>query len=272
MVFELTQAGWIREIAMGYASITKNDVAASQAKKLLDALGQPAEDRGVECTLLLAVASLLLGQTADRARKQLQPEQLQGEELDKQTKDQFVERLDSHLQDAARSWLGSWSERRLPRLSGPAFGQWKQVKEYKRIPALGPEQFEEQILSHGKHLAADMPKYRLLRIIRNAIAHGGVQWTTAEHTSRVDGQSRISGVLFTSLTNPAKCEACKQIKEDREALKRGDASFELIHAPIAGFHKFIKDWAETLAAARVEQSELENAISRLAHPSTPDAA
>jgi hypothetical protein len=257
---------------MGFSNITANDVVAEQVCKMLKMLHRSAERKGVECTLLLAATSLLLGQTSDRARTDLGDSG--GKALEDQQARALAQELRREIRPAAIAWMGRWSECRYPRLesSTQAFGDWRVLKRYKSSASLGHEQYEVALNDSGKNLGAEMSKQRLLRIIRNAIAHGGVQWTTDPNDSRISGVSPITGVLFLNLTNPAKCEGCGQILVDREAIENGVAEYELIHAPIGGFFEFISDWARTLAEAKASHSAIESAVDRLGRTNATGAA
>jgi hypothetical protein len=259
---------------MGYTDISKNDVVALQVRELLSRLKRPAKEKAIECTLLLAASSLLLGQTSDRARDDLRIGDLNGEAMDLPTARSLAEKLEVHLRRAAIAWVGRWSERGFPRLDGerPAFGDWRYVKRFPNQTKPDTDQFEDAMRRLGEPLGEDFPKYRLLRMIRNAIAHGGVQWTTKDQANSVSQQSPITGVLFSSHSNPQKCETCKQFLPDREARAKGVVEYDLVDAPITGFRAFIDDWARTLAHAGTSHTDLEAAIEGTGLIASPGAA
>lgn len=247
---------------MGYTDITRNEVVAKQVLELLSRLERPSKERNIECTLLLAASSLLLGQTSDRARSELQIEPPNGRAIAELDANELVKSLPRNLQRAGVAWYCSWSRQNFPRLTSkaPGFGEWRYIRKYERVADLDEWQFTRAIRKSESCLPDEMPKYKLLRIVRNAIAHGGVQWMTASD-DREQGSAPITGALFLNLTNPDKCSQCGHILESREAQRKGTAVFELVQAPLEGFRHFIKDWAKTLKDAGATHMELELAVT-----------
>ncbi len=241
---------------MGITPLDQNDKIAARVVAMLERLKFSAEKQQIECTFGLAAASLLLGQTMDRARADFSTEDREGTES---ALNDAVKDLEPRLQHAAKEWLGPWGHPTLQLEGAAPLETWKWIKSHQRIPGkdLGKQVIEA--LAKGEAIPATMSKCRLLRTIRNAMAHGSVWWTP--HPTKEEwGVPCIEGVVFASRTNLERCDKCDQILEDKKTIAAKTEKYVLVWVPVVLFNRYILAWAKTLAAAKADIDDFEKAI------------
>lgn len=250
---------------MGYHPLDSNDKRAKRVLELFERVEQTARNTQIECTFTLAATSLLLSQTLDASRRELNVDTPDNEAMEIRDAERQVEQLPEHLRAPAIEWLGSWRPNS-PRAEGApdrTVDQWRWVKKYRPSDSnatLGEELV--RAVAPGSPGAESLPKSvskrRLLRLIRNGIMHGSCWWTP-DPRKRIDGKPVIDGVVIASLTNPARCDRCNQMLEDREAMDANQRKYDIVWVQVSALNRYIKKWAETLAKAGADQGELEGA-------------
>jgi|GEM_PF-4724122 len=251
---------------MGYLPLHSNDTRAKRVLELFERLERTAEANQIECTFTLAATSLLLGQTLDASRKELHvdiPDNPDNDAIELRDAAEVVKVLPEHLRAPAIEWLGNWKPPllRAEAAPDPTDTQWRWVQKHCRSGSDAPlgEELVRAVApgSPGaESLPTSMSKRRLLRLIRNGVMHGSVWWTPHPR-KHIDGNPVIDGVVIASLANPAKCDKCKQMLEDRDAMEAKREKYDIVWVRVSALRRYIKRWAETLVQAGADQGDLE---------------
>ena len=155
---------------MSYWETSARNNFAEKALELLELRRLPAlAERDIDCTLLLASLTMLLCNTRDsvRAAKDGDDESFGTQSIPAKLKTTYAKKLtdDGEMKSVAR----------MIRVS-----PWR-----KQEPAPRPI----EVASEVNPISPDMTIARLITDLRNAVAHGSVEWTK-------DGKGQINGALF----------------------------------------------------------------------------
>ena len=254
------------------------DQVAKRVLALLQGVEDAAKDAGVECTLLLSAATMLLCQTTDAARKPTCRKGDTGAAVKKQNKlaerggkklDKLCERTSvRHL----RLMDSSFDLRLLPK------AEHEHVAEY-RHP-------EEVLLGQTRpasiEAARETSLFKYVTHLRNAIGHGNVWWgppqrqlppnhpdpagqqakpaVTPVVSMTCDTDRAISSVIerifFASTLDPSKgCKDCYSAM-----CKNGSLDWMLSSITVDGFRDFLMWWCNELIHYQASPADVAGTI------------
>ena len=154
---------------MGYWETSERNNFAAKSLDLLDLRrNQAVEELDLDCTLLLAALTMLLCNTLDSVKAARRDDSVSvgARSISAAPRDAYARKL-SHV-------LSASTQKRI------LATRWKQQD-------LPPR--PSDLASEVERVSADLTVGGLLGAIRNAVAHGSVEWTK-------DGSNRITGALF----------------------------------------------------------------------------
>jgi hypothetical protein len=179
---------------MGYWETSERNNFAAKSLDLLDLRrNQVVEDLDLDCTLLLAALTMLLCNTLDSVKAARRNDRVSfgAGSISVAPRDTYNRALTDVLSKSTQKQI---------RATG-----WKRQE-------LPPRPSE--LASEVKGVSADLKVGGLIGAIRNAVAHGSVEWTK-------DGSNRITGALFMAREhdNPQKPQRWRAFRLELPAIE-----------------------------------------------------